>query len=178
MKKNSHKFTFFFCLAIFVILAGIFFDKILHFDEITKYSRDFGVEKSLVISLIWEESKFKKTAISSAKALGLMQLMPQTAAHISKNLKIQNFNEMLLLDSDINIRLGTYYLKFLLDRYDDDLILSLASYNAGIGVVDTWISEIKLQDRKSEIADIKYKSTQVFVKKVLRNYKFLKRLGI
>ena len=94
---------------------------------IFRTGRDLGVDPRLLHAVIWQESKYKNAAVSHAGAQGLMQLMPATAARF----KCEN-----RADAKANIEAGTKYLRFLLKRFNGDVTLALAGYNAGEGNVD------------------------------------------
>jgi soluble lytic murein transglycosylase-like protein len=88
-----------------------------------------GVDPRLIHAVIWQESKYKPSAVSGAGAQGMMQLMPATA---------KRFNCADLSDPEQNIEAGTKYLRWLLKRFDGDVTLALAAYNAGEGSVDKY----------------------------------------
>ena len=96
---------------------------------IFRVGRQQGVDPRLLHAVIWQESKYKPRAVSHAGAQGLMQLMPATASRFN----CQNAN-----DPEANIEAGTKYLRWLLKRFNGDITLALAGYNAGEGSVDKY----------------------------------------
>ncbi|HEY0078343.1 MAG TPA: lytic transglycosylase domain-containing protein [Pyrinomonadaceae bacterium] len=94
---------------------------------IMKAGRRYGVDPRLIHAVIWQESRYKPEAESHVGAQGLMQLMPPTA----KRFKCDDAN-----DPAKNVEAGTKYLRWLLKRFDGDIVLALAGYNAGEGNVD------------------------------------------
>ena len=98
-------------------------------DEITTAARDFGVDEAIVRAIIHAESAFRPTALSRVGAQGLMQLMPATA---------RRFGVSNAFDAGQNIRGGVQYLSWLLKRFNGDLTLAAAGYNAGEGAVDKY----------------------------------------
>lgn len=108
-----------------------------HDDIIRQQAQDKGVEAPLIAAVIWRESKFTDQT-SHAGARGLMQITPATAAEIEKLSGGSSFQFEDLADPDLNIRYGTFYLAYLLDRYEDNEVAALAAYNAGPAQVDEW----------------------------------------
>ena len=108
-----------------------------HDDIIRQQAREKGVDANLIAAVIWQESKFRDQT-SSAGARGLMQITPGTAAEIEKLSGGESFEFEDLADPDINIRYGTYYLDYLLERYEGNEVAALAAYNAGPAQVDAW----------------------------------------
>lgn len=123
---------------------------------IKKYSRKYGISTALIKSVITAESCFRSKAVSPKGAQGLMQLMPATAAR---------FGVLDRFDTDLNIKAGTRYLKFLLGYFKDDLLDAIAAYNAGEGTV-----------RKYKGIP-PYKETIQYVSKVSTLYKFYSQGG-
>ena len=99
-------------------------------------AREFDVDPRLILAVIWVESRFEIYAQSGAGAKGLMQIMPSTAKGLAKQLDIRTKS---LYDPTYNVRLGSYYLRWLLDRFDGRQDLALAAYNAGPGRVRSWM---------------------------------------
>ena len=87
------------------------------------------------MAVVWTESKFRKNAVSHAGAVGLMQIMPSTAEWLCERIGI-NYDEAALTQADYNLRLGIYYLSFLHERFEGDLVY--AAYNAGHGKAMQW----------------------------------------
>ncbi len=100
---------------------------------------DAGVEAALALGVIRQESSFDAAAASPAGARGLMQLMPATAAAIARKLGLSGTPTGLAADPATNIRLGTSYLRALMDQYDNAVPLAVAAYNAGPRRVAEWI---------------------------------------
>jgi soluble lytic murein transglycosylase len=99
------------------------------------------VDPAIVLGLIRQESSFDSATVSPAGARGLMQLMPGTAATVAREIGTSVSPVALVFDPQQNMRLGTAYLRELLDRYRGALPLALAAYNAGPGRVDQWLAE-------------------------------------
>jgi soluble lytic murein transglycosylase len=99
------------------------------------------VDPAIVLGLIRQESSFDSATVSPAGARGLMQLMPGTAATVAHEIGTSVTPVALVFDPQQNMRLGTAYLRELLDHYRGALPLALAAYNAGPGRVDQWLSE-------------------------------------
>ena len=127
----------------------------------------------LVLALIRQESLFDPQAVSSARAYGLMQLLPSTAASLVQPLPGVGLG---LTDPDRNIALGTRYLRQLFSRYDDNLIMGVAGYNAGPRAVEKWRARFPHAEADEFVEHISYRETRNYVKKVLRNYRTYRRL--
>jgi soluble lytic murein transglycosylase len=106
------------------------------------HARNYDLDPALVAAVIYRESKFDAGARSSSGAIGLMQLLPDTARGIAINTGGTRFRVSDLYDPEINVRYGSFYLRRLLTKYEDTR-LALAAYNAGQTNVDGWIAEGK-----------------------------------
>jgi soluble lytic murein transglycosylase len=101
------------------------------------HARNYRLDPALLAAVIYEESKFRPDARSRSGAIGLMQLLPATAEGIATRTGGSRFEVEDLYDPELNVRYGSWYLRHLLDKYDD-LELALAAYNAGQANVDRW----------------------------------------
>ena len=123
-----------------------------------------------VLALMRQESGFDAKALSSAKAIGLMQLLPSTARDVAFKLGEKVPNEEDLKIPNNNIKLGIHYLKHLLIRFKKNPVYALASYNAGPHKVEYWRSLRPGMSSMEFIESIPYNETRAYVKSVLRNY--------
>jgi soluble lytic murein transglycosylase len=106
------------------------------------HAQNYRLEPALLAAVIYQESKFETDARSDAGAVGLMQLRPDTAKGIALRTGGSRFRVDDLTNPEINVRYGSWYLRHLLDKYDDEE-LALAAFNAGQGNVDSWRREGK-----------------------------------
>jgi soluble lytic murein transglycosylase len=130
-----------------------------HEDIIRQQARDKGVPADLIAAVIYAESRFRDQT-SSAGARGLMQITPQTAQIIENKSGGSTFTLQDLSDPDLNIRYGTFYLKYLLDRFDGNEVAAIAAYNAGETNVESWggagltESDIKFPETRGYVDDV------------------------
>lgn len=143
---------------------------------IEKYADKHSVQPELVAAVIRAESKFRPKAVSHRGAVGLMQLMPETANWIAGELGEENITAEKLKDSEFNIRYGTWYLSALLDEFEGNEVLALAAYNAGHGNVHEWMEEHGWKNDFKQIKDIPFAETRKYVEKVLNYRKQFARL--
>ena len=133
------------------------------------YAKANGVDSALVASVIMNESRFQNDARSSRGAIGLMQIMPETAQWIALQLGDDNFSLEKLHDPETNIRYGVWYLAELQREFAGNNILALAAYNAGRGTVRDWIEEGDWPWTFHALDKIPYPETRSYVKNVLQN---------
>jgi len=127
---------------------------------IRQQAGDKGVEADLIAAVIYSESRFRDQT-SDAGARGLMQITPATADTIETLSGGETFEYEDLADPDLNIRYGTFFLRYLLDRYEGNETAALAGYNAGIGNADAW------GGAAMEASDIAFEETREYVEQVL-----------
>ena len=142
---------------------------------VDKYSQECDVDNLLIYSIIKVESNFNEKANSHAEAIGLMQLMENTAVETYEHIEAQTVNVEELYQPEINIKIGTYYFSTLLNQYNN-VGLALAAYNAGMGRVDKWIKEGTIKQDGSDLENIPFKETNLYVRKVLNVYEKYKNL--
>jgi soluble lytic murein transglycosylase len=154
-------------LAIVVVNTDTFQDPLRevtlplrHEDIIRQQAAEKNVPADLIAAVIYAESRFRDQT-SHAGARGLMQITPRTAKIIEGLSGGSTFTTDDLADPDINIRYGTYYLRYLIDRFDGNEIAALASYNAGETNVDAWGGSDLSFD------DIEFEETRDYVDSVL-----------
>jgi len=131
-----------------------------HDDIIRQQASEKQLDPAMVAAVIYSESRFRDQE-SHAGALGLMQITPQTARAIERLSGGKTFVISDLSDPEINISYGSYYLRYLLDRYNQNEVAALAAYNAGTGNVDRWGGS------DLEESDIGFPETRAYVDEVL-----------
>ena len=113
----------------------------LEYEQIVRgHAENYRLEPELLAAVIYQESKFDADARSSSGAVGLMQLLPETAKGIALRTGGSKFVVDDLLDPELNVRYGSWYLRHLLDKYGEER-LALAAYNAGQANVERWRRE-------------------------------------
>ncbi len=150
-----------FFVSIFLVTMGMIgrsFLTLAYLDEIKKASREAGVSPFLVAAVVFQESRCRPEARSPAGAVGLMQLMPETAHWVGATHRLPSAP---IEEPETNLRLGTLYLRELLDLYEGDSLTALAAYNAGPGAVDHWRRGQRLRPE-----EIRYRETREYVRRV------------
>lgn len=138
----------------------------LKYEELVrKYAKEYQLDAHFVLAIIWAESSFRAEIRSPAGAMGLMQVMPSTGQWAAEKLGIQPFQEEMLLQPEVNIRIGCWYLHYLEQQFDGDEVKVLAGYNAGPNAVKNWELEWGA-GHAPEPADIPYPETEEYVKRV------------
>ena len=179
-----------FCVALFIFLASLSAYFVLQFEPVQrkyfyvypyhetvmKYAEQYHVDSNLTAAVIKSESKFKHEARSHRGAVGLMQLMPDTAQWIARQLGDANYSLEGLHEPDRNIRYGTWYLSDLEKEFHGNDVLALAAYNAGRGNVHEWMKTNNWPEDFKDIDAIPYKETRDYVRQVISDQKKYREL--
>ena len=144
-------------------------------EYVEKYAKENNIDPLLVYAIIKAESNFDDKAVSNKGATGLMQLMENTAKEVAINEFDEEVTEDSLCDPETNIRLGVKYFADLMEIFQEEAV-ALAAYNAGMGTVQGWIDEGIIKADGSDIENIPYKETNMYVRKILKDYDIYKRL--
>lgn len=147
-------------------------------DMVEKYAAQYQLEESLVYGVIFCESRFEPEAVSSADAVGLMQVTKETGWWAAEQMGLDP-SAIDLTDPDTNIRIGCWYLHWLNEKFDGVQETALAGYNAGHGNVARWLSDEEMSRDGITLDEIPYGETKSYVKRVElaeKIYCFLYRL--
>jgi soluble lytic murein transglycosylase len=139
-------------------------------EEVAKNAAANAIPESLIYAIMRSESSYSPAALSPVGAVGLMQIMPETAESISKGASAR------LTTPDLNIRLGARYLKDLLATYGRNIPLAVAAYNAGSGNVKRWQKGYAALPQDEFIESIPFRETREYVKKVMATMELYRRL--
>lgn len=138
----------------------------LYWDEVQAAAADYDYDARIFHALVREESGFNKGARSHAGAMGLSQLMPATGKHVATKLGLRVSNEQLY-EPVLNLRIGTNYYNSLVQRFDGNLFLSTAAYNAGEGNVEKWLAANPGRPTDEFVEAIPFRETRHYVKRVM-----------
>jgi soluble lytic murein transglycosylase len=140
-----------------------------YWETIKAESAKNNLNPYLVASLIRQESEFNPSAVSYANAYGLMQLLPAVGRTLAREEGMTHFQTFQLLDPETNIKLGTRYLRQMLDKFGGVQEYALAAYNAGDTRVTDWESAGPYQGMDEFVESIPFTQTREYVEAILRN---------
>jgi len=179
--KRRLKILFFISIITGSILCFSVLFPLKYINTIETMAKKYGVDPVFVSSVIHAESKFQKDAVSHKGASGLMQLTEPTANWLAEELALQDYDYSRVFEPEINIELGTYYLRKLLDRYEGNIVLTLSAYNAGSGNVYKWLNNNMYSESGVSLDYIPFKETRNYVDRVdfnVKVYEFLLRVPL
>lgn len=141
-----------------------------HREIVNNYAKNYEISPAFVYAIIRQESAFRSEVVSRVGARGLMQLMPKTAQMVAKKEKISLSNHNQLFRSDTNIKIGVAYLKELSKRFNHDLVLMAAAYNAGPRQVNYWLKNHQADSIDIWIETLPWHETRNYLKNVIAFY--------
>ncbi len=139
-------------------------------EEITKYTQQFDTDPFLVLAIIQVETRFKEDIISKKGAIGPMQIMPDTAIWIIEQGDFSPYSMEYLSKPEVNIALGSWYLSTMYKQYNQNILATIAAYNAGPGNVNKWLVEGVWDGTSDNIYQIPYGETRHYIQRVLFFY--------
>ena len=162
------------CISVYGYLFYINYKYPFSYKEIIIENCDkYDFEYDFIASLINAESGFNKDAISNKGAVGLMQIMPKTAEFVCEKIN-EKYDYEKLKEPNFNIKIGTYYLKYLKTKFENKIVI-LCAYNAGEGVVGNWLKNKEYSTDGKTLIKIPYSSTNSYVEKILKTQKIYKK---
>ena len=135
--------------------------------QVLEHAQARELDPSLIYGVMRRESLFDPLARSSVGALGLMQLMPSTARNVAHSLGMKRPRKADILRVENNIRLGTQYLRTVMNRFDNNVALAAAAYNAGPGNVKRWLPRGEVMSADLWVETVPFKETRNYVQAVL-----------
>ncbi len=164
---------FFFIIAILAALIVTFRyilkEKIFPYkyeQYVNTYSEMYNLDPLFVLAVIKTESNFDESAQSHKNAVGLMQITEDTGEWIAKQMNIYGFSSDNLYDEEINIKMGCWYLRYLLDMYNGNSDLAIAAYNAGPNNVNSWLSNEEYSKNGETLQYIPFGETKKYVDRI------------
>lgn len=140
-------------------------------DAIKAAALENSIPAEYIAAVIMAESSYVPTAMSEVGAQGLMQIMPETGKWISGKLD-DEYSDEKMLDAQTNIRYGSWYLGWLMNRYNGDMRCASAAYHAGQGTVDKWLSDPAYSADGETLSVIAYDSTSTYVERIMKYYDY------
>lgn len=144
--------------------------------EIQAVAVNNGLDPFLLAALIRVESRFNPGARSEAGAVGMMQIMPETAVWVAREIGVRDFTPEDLYKPEINLQIGAWYLAHLFREFNGNRIAGLAAYNAGRGNVENWLTTGQWQGTVHDLDKIPFRETRVYLKGIVRDYQVYKYL--
>ena len=160
-------------LSFLVGCFNAYFYPMKYSDTIEKVAEEYQISASLIASVANAESSFKEDAVSSKGAVGIMQIMPETARWLADKMHIE-FSEDMLKDAEYNIQMGAFYISYLKEIFSNQKVV-LCAYNAGIGNIKKWLKDDRYSSDGQSLKEIPFKETKNYVNRVLKNNYYYKK---
>jgi soluble lytic murein transglycosylase len=145
-------------------------------DSVFREAQSNALDPYLLAALIRQESEWNPRAVSRARAYGLTQVLPATGRQLSRRVGLSRFTTASLYDPDVNLKLGTYYLRNVLQQHEGKWEHALASYNAGKTRTEQWLTWYKYREPAEFVETVPFTETRTYIQVVLRNADVYRRL--
>jgi len=145
-------------------------------DVLEQNAQRSSLDPYMVAALIRQESEFNPKALSHSNAYGLSQILPATGRQLSRKADVRRFRTAMLFTPDVNLRIGTFYLRLLLNQLQGQWEATLASYNAGKTRVLEWLDGTHFDEPAEFVESIPITETRNYVQNILRNADVYRRL--
>ncbi|MGA2320784.1 MAG: lytic transglycosylase domain-containing protein [Solirubrobacteraceae bacterium] len=173
---SPHKLATIAAIALAALSVGLVFSELEHAVRnrlplsdaaiIREQAAEKHLDPALIAAVIYAETKFEPRP-SSAGAQGLMQILPATAYYLARLSGGSRFTAGDLATPRVNLAYGSYYLRYLLNHYDGNEMLTVAAYNGGIANVDNWVEQARAGGRELTVEAIPFGETRDYVRRVL-----------
>jgi soluble lytic murein transglycosylase len=171
IKKKRYVVSLIVLLGLFILFDSTMVLKLMfpvnYKEEIKQSAEHYNVDPFLIMAIIQIESKYNPHRVSKKGAVGLMQVMPETAKWIIEKANFSVMAKEYLDEPELNIALGSWYVNFLTKEFDHNLYAAIAAYNAGPGNVRKWLNEGIWDGKRETIENIPFGETRHYVQKVL-----------
>ena len=145
-------------------------------EELERFARQNNLDPFLVAGLARQESEFNPKAVSVSSARGLTQIMPSTGRELSRHLRIRPYSTARLFQPQVNLQLGTYYLRSVVDSVDGRWEAALAAYNAGLSRAKDWSTWGEFREPAEFVETVPFTQTREYIQIVLRNADIYRQL--
>jgi soluble lytic murein transglycosylase len=144
--------------------------------DLERFARQNNLDPFLVAALARQESEFNPKAVSNASARGLTQIMPTTGRELSRQLRIKPYSTARLFQPQVNLQLGSFYLKSVADSLEGRWEAALAAYNAGLSRAKTWSTWGEFREAAEFVETVPFTQTREYIQIVLRNADIYRKL--
>ena len=144
--------------------------------DFERFARQNNLDPFLFAALARQESEFNPKAVSESSARGLTQIMPPTGRELSRQLRLKPYSTASLFQPQVNLKLGSFYLKSLTDSVEGRLEAALAAYNAGLSRAKTWSTWGEFREAAEFVETVPFTQTREYIQIVLRNADIYRQL--
>ena len=143
---------------------------------IEEMGEEYNIKPAFLLAIVLNESSFRTTAQSNVGARGLMQVMEDTGEWVALKLGVNDYNYDRLFEEELNLRFGTWYMRYLADRFRGDPILVACAYHAGPGSTEKWLNQYSEDGLVLDIEMLQDGPTKSYAKRIFRDYAIYEQL--